>query len=161
MTGLIKYLWPKNHENQVGNLNAWGPPILLQVHQLSLSSLDSKLQDSTFVSQLHTAKQKKKKGNKTALKHVQISFISIFFLSVMLQKNIGKSLLSADWFLTSTTRRYPSSSSLPFETNIGSPINLLAPTVHVWIDLSDKSSFTTVSKGKCGNVWREPEELAA
>jgi hypothetical protein len=49
LTDWIKNRWPKNHGNQVENLNAWGPLILLQVHQLSLSSLDSKLQDSTFV----------------------------------------------------------------------------------------------------------------
>ena len=57
LTDWIKNFWPKNHGNQEENLNVWGPLILLQVHQLSLSSSDSKLQDSTFVLQLHTAKQ--------------------------------------------------------------------------------------------------------
>lgn len=61
------------------------------------------------------------------------------------------------WLYTSTTRMYPSFSPVPLGTKIGSPMNLRLTVDHMLPDLSDKSSFTTESNGKCGSAGREPE----
>lgn len=74
---------------------------------------------------------------------------------------ICKILLRKIWAHTSTTRRYPSSSLLPFEMKIGSPMNLRVPTDHVWVEFFRVLNFTTVSNGKCGNSRRTPEHVAA
>ena len=66
-------------------------------------------------------------------------------------KEVANGLILVE-FLTSTARRYPSSSSSPFGTKMGSPMIRWLLADHVDTDPSTMLIFATLSKGKWGKT---------